>query len=89
MKSDDDQSGVAGSVSNESPTREAFLEERKRFLEDVRLRGGEDELNVTPSSRLKLQLGAEDGFQPAVTCAAIAYAQNRGDGVRIICHRGF
>jgi hypothetical protein len=48
MKSDDDQSGVAGSVSNESPTREAFLEERKRFLEDVRLRGGAARIPFCP-----------------------------------------
>src|ERR1700722_175995 len=40
MKFDDLQSGVADSNANESPTLEAFLEERKRFLEDIRLRGG-------------------------------------------------
>jgi hypothetical protein len=39
MKLDDLPSGVADSEANESPTREAFLEERKRFLEDVRLHG--------------------------------------------------
>jgi hypothetical protein len=33
-------SGAANSDANESPTREAFLEERKRFLEDIRLHGG-------------------------------------------------
>ena len=32
-------SGVAGSETNEGPTPEALLEERKRFLEDVRLLG--------------------------------------------------
>ena len=39
MKLDDLPPGVADSKANESPTREAFLEERKRFLEDVRLLG--------------------------------------------------
>jgi hypothetical protein len=39
MKLDDLPSAVANSEANESPTPEAFLEERKRFLEDVRLRG--------------------------------------------------
>src|ERR1700722_20667541 len=40
MKFDDLQSGVADSDANENPTHEAFLDERKRFLEDIRLRGG-------------------------------------------------
>jgi hypothetical protein len=48
MKSDDLQSGVADSDANESPTREAFLEERKRFLEDVRLRGGAARIPFCP-----------------------------------------
>jgi hypothetical protein len=39
MKLDDLPPGVADSKANESPTREAFLEERKRFLEDIRLLG--------------------------------------------------
>jgi hypothetical protein len=39
MKLDDLPLGVADSEANESPTREAFLEETKRFLEDVRLLG--------------------------------------------------
>ena len=39
MKLDDLPSGVAGSETNESPTPEAWLEERKRFLEDIRLHG--------------------------------------------------
>src|SRR4029077_15272597 len=39
MKLDDLPPGVADSKANEGPTREAFLEERKRFLEDVRLLG--------------------------------------------------
>jgi hypothetical protein len=39
MKLDDLPSGVTDLEANESPTREAFLEARKRFLEDVRLLG--------------------------------------------------
>jgi hypothetical protein len=39
MNLDDRPSGLAGSESNESPTSEAWLAERKRFLEDIRLQG--------------------------------------------------
>jgi hypothetical protein len=48
MKSDDLQSGVPDSDANESPTREAFLEERKRFLEDVRLFGDAATIQFCP-----------------------------------------
>jgi hypothetical protein len=43
MKLDHLLSGVAGLERNECVTPEAWLERRKRFLEDVRLRGGQGE----------------------------------------------
>jgi hypothetical protein len=48
MDSDHLPSGVAGSETSESPTPEAWLEERKRFLEDVRLRGGAARIPCCP-----------------------------------------
>jgi hypothetical protein len=41
-------SGVAGSDTNESPTSEALLQERERFLEDVRLHGGASRIPRCP-----------------------------------------
>jgi hypothetical protein len=48
MKLDDLPSGVADSEANESPTREGFLEARKRFLEDVRLLGDAATIPFSP-----------------------------------------
>jgi hypothetical protein len=48
MKLEDLPSGVADPESTETPTREAWLEERKRFLEDVRLRGDAANLPFCP-----------------------------------------
>jgi hypothetical protein len=48
MNLDDLPSGFAGSESNESPTSEAWLAERKRCLEDVRLRGDAAKLPFCP-----------------------------------------
>src|SRR5882757_430869 len=56
---------AAGEVESQLGAQQAF---------DVCLRRGEDELDVATPARLELQLGAEDGFQPAVPGAAVANA---------------
>ena len=48
MNLDDLPSGVTDSEPTGTPTREAFLEARKRFLEDVRLRGDAANLPFCP-----------------------------------------